>query len=869
MKIKTEGLIQPIGIDEPKPRFSYVIEPKKGAVLQETYRIIVREKEETAWDSGEVQSNQSVNIEYCGSKLKPFTSYRVKIVCRDDLGNDYVGLSSFETGKLDFPMKGEYIGAPFRTAIDIYGDATEDWRKPIVFQKKFHIKRIAKKARLYVSSMGIFFCRVNGELVGDCYFAPGWTPHLKHMQYYTYDITGWLKAGDNIISITVSNGWYNRRLPWASRQQQEKFCNNLAAVAHIRTEDDDSVVTDIFTDQSWECGFGNITLGGIFDGERYNATIVPTIDQPVKRMDYDKSVLTGICSEPVRVVERLPVKEIFTTPKGEIVLDAGENMAGLPLLKIEGRAGERVELQFAEVLDSEGNFYMENYRSAKCEYVYTLKDGYQEYCPLTTYYGFRYVKVIKFPGQPSKNNFEFLVLCSDMEETGSFSCNHADINRLHKNICRSMKSNYIDIPTDCPQRDERLAWTGDAQEFLSTACFLYNVNPFFKKWLKDMALEQGPKGAIPLIVPNINLDNLDIVVDGRDSISHDLSLLHVDTVNWANFWGDASTICPYTIYAYFADRRLLEEQFQCMDKWCDFLYAQYVSPQGVSVQTQFGDWVALDAKEGSYIGATPLEYIASSCTIYSLDLTLRAAKILGNTAEAEIYALRYQHALKVFTEKFCTSDGIIKESTQTAKIIALKYNLVKNKALQARRLAEQIEADGCRLIVGIIGIPYILEVLSDNGYTNLAYKLLLRTDYPSWLYQVKKGATSIWEHLDGKKEDGCFWSSDMNSFNHYAYGSVGDWIYSRIGGIRLDEAHPGFEHFVIQPVPNAVVTQADTSFQSIHGKVACKWECKSGGFFMNVTVPFNTTATIVMPCGKSEEVSCGNYSFSEPIGYEL
>jgi len=864
MKITIENLRKPLGIDEQKPRFSYVIEPQGGASRQASYRIAVKDSKETLWDSGVVCSEQSVHIEYGGARLKPFTAYAVDISCWDDLGNSYSGSSSFETGKLDTQLAGEYIGAEFRTAIDIYGDEQEDWLKPIVFRKKFQWDAKAETARLYVSSMGIHFCHVNGQSAGNCYLAPGWTPHQKRMLYYTLDITKLLKEGENSIDITVSNGWYNRRVPWAAKEQQEKFCNDLAVIAYIRAEDREGVMAELSTDQSWQCGFGNITLGGLFDGEHYDATLAPIIDQPVKRMDYDKEMLTGVCCEHVEVIEKLPVKDLFVTPKGEVVLDAGENIAGLPLLKVEGKAGDRVVLQFAEVLDQQGNFYTANYRAAKCEYVYTLKDGYQEYCPSTTYYGFRYVKVCEFPGKPAKDHFEFLVLCNAMEETGNFSCNHAGLNQLYSNICRSMKGNYIDIPTDCPQRDERLGWTADAHEFLSTACFMRNVNAFFTKWLKDLALEQGPKGALPLIVPNINLNN---IVEGKDAgyLSHNASDLHVDTVNWSNFWGDAGTICPYTMYRFYDDKRLLKEQFQCMDRWCDFLYAQYTTPQGVNADVQFGDWVALDAKDGSYIGATPLDYIAAACTVYSIDLTKRASEILGDAGAIEKYSERYQYALKRFEEDFCAPEGIIKESTQTAKIMALKYHLVKNKALQARRLAEQIEADGRRLIVGFIGIPYILEVLSDNGYAELAYQLLLREEYPSWLYPVKMGATSIWEHLDGIKPDGSFWSPDMNSFNHYAYGSVGDWLYSRIGGIRPDEAHPGFKHFTIQPIPNVNLFQADTTYRSVYGEIRCKWECAQGLFVMEASVPFNTTATLVMPSGKRSEVSCGSYRLSEPI----
>lgn len=863
MKIKVEGLIAPLGLDVEKPRISYSIaSPRAGAKIQKSYRIAVKKGDDVMWDSKEVYSGQSANIEYMGPALEPYTAYRVEVAATDDKNNRYTGETYFETGRLATEFKGDFIGAPFRTAVDLNGDPSQDYVQPIVLRKKFHAKA-SERARLYVSSIGIHFCTLNGKTVGDSFLAPGWTPHTKHLQYNTHDVTGLLCEGENVLEITVANGWYNRRVPWAELKQQEKFSNDLAAIACLRMEQAGETL-ELVTDESWQCGLSNISMGSIFDGEHCDGRKIPEFDQPAKVLRYDKSVLEGACHEAVKVMERKPVKEIFTTPAGETVLDFGENIVGVPLIRVNGRAGERVSLKFAEVMDRQGNYYDANYRSAKSEYIYTLKDGYQEYYPKTTYYGFRYIKVCEFPGEVKAENIETLVLFSAMERTGHFQCSNENLNQLHRNICRSAKGNYVDLPTDCPQRDERLGWTADAQEFLSTACFLYQVDPFFTKWLKDLALEQGEKGAVPVIVPNINLnaavEDSDFGTSARDQMD-DLS---VDSVNWANFWSDAATICPYTIYTYFDDKRILQNQFRSMDRWCDFLYAMYTSPSGVNTEVQYGDWVALDARDGAYIGATPLDLLADGCTVYSIELTLKAAKALGDQEAVGKYQKRYDSALKRFRDQYCTEEGIVRESTQTSKIVAVKYNLVENKELQVQKLAEQIEQDGCRLIVGFIGIPYILEVLSDYGYTDLAYRLLLRTEYPSWLYQVKRGATSIWEHLDGIKEDGSFWSPDMNSFNHYAYGSVGDWMYSRIGGIRLDPEYPGFKHFVIRPLPGGGLTNAQASYESIYGQISCQWKCEGGRFVLEAAVPFNTSATVVLPSGEVKEVDCGSYRFEEP-----
>lgn len=896
MEIRIEGLDNPIGIDEKKPRFSYTIVPDGNAVRQVRYRIsVVANSGDQFWDSGNIDSDQMVNVEYVGKPLLPFTRYTVNIRAEDDRGNVHQGNAFFETGRLDTPFEGEFITADFKTAVDLYAQNGQDWdtvdvdnldvihgdirkrldekgkddfRHPLVFEKTFQLDQQIREARLYASSMGIYFCEINGKRVGEDYFAPGWTSHTHQLQYYTYDVAGYLKTGENTIRITVANGWYNRRIEWVVPKYQQNFTNDIAAIACMDIQFVDGGNQKVCTDESWTFGLSNIELGDFYDGEHCDGSMEVIADRPVRIADYDKSVLTGICSPPVKVRERLPVRRILHTPKGETVLDVGVNVVGVPLIRISGHKGEKVSLRFGEILDHDGNFYNENYRSAKSEFLYTLREGYQEYVPQTTYYGFRYIKVCEFPGEVKAENFEIQVLYSALEPAGAFECSNADINQLHKNIMRTMKGNYVDIPTDCPQRDERLGWTGDAYMFLRSACYLYQVDPFYQKWLKDMAADQGEKGAIPNVVPFINIWNdydkrvAKLKKQGKTEFS-ETDFIGIDSVDWSNFWGDAAVLIPDILYDYYGDQRILQRQLPCMEKWCDFLYDQFLKLGEINPDVQMGDWVGLDAKEGSYIGGTPVEFTSLACTIYSFKRALRAVTVLNDEALIEKYRERSQILQQAFEDKFCTSEGIIKESTQTAKIMAIKFDLVRNKQLQADRLAAQIRENDCKVTVGFIGIAYILEVLSDYGYLDLAYNLLLRTEYPSWLYQIKKGATTLWEHLDGIKEDGSLWTTDMNSFNHTAYGSIGNWLYSRIGGIRPDPSEPGFKHFFIQPEPGEHLTYADMTYESMYGVIHCRWSRKEEIFKLSVRVPFNTTADIILPGGKTYHVNCGYYEFEE------
>ncbi len=869
MKIKIENLIFPLGLDVCKPRFSYIIENGKKNSVQKTNRIIVKEGENIVWDSQIVATEKSHYIKYDGAPLKPYTRYDVDIWVTDNENEEFTGNSFFETGKLNEEFKGSYITADFDTKADLTSKEHE-YNRPVVFEKKFTLQSGVKKARLYITSMGINFCEINGKYVGDMYLSPGWTAHLKHMQYYTYDISPYLQEGENTIDITVSNGWYNRIMQWADVNRQTEFSNNLAALAYISIENENSKITQIVTDDSWKYGFSNISFAGIFDGEHCCAFDEYPKDKPVRIENYNKSVLMGANSEGVKIIQKIPIKEIITTPKGELVLDVGQNVVGMPLVKVTGKKGDKVVLKFAEVFDNDGNFYNENYRSALCDYVYTLKDGYNEYMPKTTFYGFRYIKVCEFPGDVRLENFDICVICSDMERTGTFICDNEMLNKLNSNIEWGMKGNYVDIPTDCPQRDERLGWTADTHVFLETASYIYNVNNFLRKWLMDLALEQGEKGAIPVIIPKINLvdpSEKQIYVkdefNTRNGLSKEDIEKGMDNVDYAAGWSDAVAICPYTMYEFYEDENLLSNQLESMTKWCDFLYNQYITPIGICTENGYGDWVALDAEDGDYVGATPIQYIADAFMMQCIKLTYKSAKILKNSSVYNKYIKMFEDAYTIFKSKYFTKDGVVNIWTQTAKILALKFELAPNMELQAELLAKQLEEDDCRLTVGFMGIPYILEALSDNGHLDTAYKTLLRRKYPSWLYQVDKGATTVWEHIDAIKEDGTFWSSNMNSMNHYAYGSVGSWLYSRIGGIMQDKSSPGFKHFIINPRPSTYIKSANTTFKTVYGTIRCKWGISSSKFNLDVVVPFNSTATIILPSGKTFEVGSGEYSFSE------
>ncbi len=693
---------------------------------------------------------------------------------------------------------------------------------PVIFKNLKFDKKI-KKATLCISARGCYYATINSKRVGDFILAPGCTS-LKRVQVQSYDVTS-LLDGDSCLEITLSKGWFKGRINWRGSQE---FPNGYEAViAELLVKYADGTSEIIATDESWSAKKSAIRFSDFYDGEHYDANyddaeIVSAIVQ-----DYGKDILVPQQGEEIREQERIRPISIFTTPKGEKVIDFGQNMTGYFEIALDARKGDKVALSVAEVLDGEGNFYNANYRTAKAEFIYTCKDGYQTYKPKLAFWGFRYIRVDEFPCEVTPDSVTAIVVHSDIKRTGYLESSSPLLNKLFKNIVWGQKGNFLDIPTDCPQRDERMGWTGDAQVFCRTASYNYDVEKFFTKWLTDLKIDQGDNGYVPSVVPQFWGDD------------------------WSGCgWGDAAVICPWQIYLTYGNVEILKRQYSSMCKWLKYIAEKSKNRYLWTGCDHFADWLGLDAPAGSYKGSSRLDFLASAFYLYSTSLVIKAGKVLGRNVDK--YETLYGKILKAIRKKFP------KYKTQTECVIALHFGFAEDNEKTAKQLADMLVSNGTRLQTGFLGTPYLLHALSSNGYTELAYDLLLQEAFPSWLYSVKQGATTIWEHWDGVNEKGEFWSTDMNSFNHYAYGAVADWVYGVACGIQTVDEFPGFERIVIAPQPTDKLDFLSASIDTRHGLVSSKWFHEGGKVRYEIITP--SPAMIIID-GVEYNVEKGSYIF--------
>src|SRR5437870_3881274 len=570
-----------------------------------------------------------------------------------------------------------------------------------------------------------------------------------------------------------------------------------------------------------------------FDDKNWKSvTVLPT----------PKAKLVAPAGPPVKAMEQITPVKVLKTPGGDTVLDMGQNMVGWIRFRLTAPAGTTITLRHAEVLDKAGNFYTANLRSAEETIRYTAKgQGTESFQPHFTFQGFRYVSVSGWPGEVNPEDFTGMVVHSAVARTGSFEASNPLLNRLQHNIIWGQKGNFLDVPTDCPQRDERLGWTGDAQVFARTASFNHDTAAFYTKWLKDVALDQEDDGAVPFVIPNV--------------LSHETRKGAAASAGWA----DVAVIVPWVVYQSYGDKRILEEQYPSMKAWVEYMRRQAGEKSIWNNGFSFGDWLAFATTNADYPGATTdKDLIQTAYFARSTALLAKTADVLGQKEEAAGYAALEAKIVSAFQKEFVTPNGRLSSNTQTAYALALAFDLLPEaqRAGAAARLADDVKKFG-HLTTGFLGTPLLCQVLSDYGYLDLAYMLLNRTQYPSWLYPVTKGATTIWERWDGIKPDGSFQDPGMNSFNHYAYGAIGEWIYRVVAGIELDESHPGYKHILIQPQPGGGLTFANASVESLYGRVASGWKIADGKLTVTIQVPPNTTATVRLPKAKLEQVTEG------------
>jgi len=847
-----ENQLNPISIDALTPRFSWQLAAgDKRGVMQTAYEIRVfkitpKGGKAAIWTTGRVHSDQSVYVPYKGAALTSGTRYIWQVRVWDNSGkaSDWSEPAWWQMGLLKpADWEAKWITPGF----------TEDSvnRPSPLFRKTFHLTKKIRSAVAYVTAHGLYEAKINGHRVSDAYLTPGWTSYNKRLQYQAYDVTSLLKEGTNAAGAELGNGWYRGYVGY--NPKPGLYGKDIALLFQLVVTYNDGTTATIVSDDSWKSSTGPVRFAEIY----YGATIDNRMDQKgwstasfddkrwsgVKTRDFPKDILVATYNEPVKKHEIFKPVKIFRTPKGEKVIDFGQNLVGWVQMKVSGHAGDKITISHAEVVDKAGNFYTDNLRTARSQDVYILKgDGVETFEPQFTWQGFRYIRIEGYPGELKPENFTAVALYSDMRPTGTFSCSNKLINQLQHNIQWGQKGNFLDVPTDCPQRDERLGWTGDAQVFSRTASYNMDVHNFFAKWLKDVAADQYPSGSVPFVIPN---------VIGKGTTGP----------GGSTGWADVATIIPWNMYLAYGDKRVLEDQYASMKGWVNYMQAQSKNDLW-NTGFHFGDWLFYslnDDTDGS--SAITNKYLIAQCFYgYSTQLLINAANVLGKKDDVDYYTKLLAKIKEAYLKEYVTPNGLISSDTQTAYVLALQFDMLPESLRQqaAARLVSNIRRYGNHLTTGFLGTPYLCHVLSRFGYPNVAYRLLLQDTYPSWLYPVKMGATTIWERWDGIKPDSTFETPTMNSYNHYAYGAIGDWMYRVITGIDTKTEAPGYKQIVIKPTIGGGLLNANADYETNYGKISSHWKLENNNLLMDVDIPANTMATIYIPVKGNNNVVLEN-----------
>jgi alpha-L-rhamnosidase len=859
-KLVCEYLLNPIGLDVRRPRLSWQVGAQHRGARQTAYHIRVGNNpaalEDSAagivWDTGKVMSDHSLHIPYAGPALQPGQRcyWQVRVWDEHDTVSAWSTAAWWEMGLLDSSnWQAEWI--------------TPDWDEDIsrpqpapLLRRNFRAESALVTARIYATSLGVYELRLNGRRVGEALLTPGWTSYDHRLQYQTYDVTGLMREGDNVLGAMLGDGWYRGYL--GNKGHRNVYGERLALLLQLHLTYADGRLEIIGSDAAWRASCGPIRMSDLYLGETYDARQEkPGWDQAgyddsdwcgVRRLDHPKEMIVAQLGPFIRRQEQIQPVRILHSPKGETILDFGQNMVGWVQMRVRGPQGTNITLRHAEVLDQQGNLYTENLRSADQITRYTLSgctDADELFEPHFSFQGFQYVALEGFPGEPTLAHFTGIVLHSDTPLTGTFECSNPLINQLHRNIVWGQKGNFVDVPADCPQRDERLGWTGDTQVFIRTACFTMNVAAFFIKWLRDLSADQLPNGSVPFVVPDVitKFRSLEMNPAGASG---------------AAAWSDAAVICPWTIYLCYGDTRLLEEQYESMAGWVNFMRDRAGDDYIWRNDSQFGDWLdyrGQDARRPAPV--TNNELVATAFYAYSTQLLAHVALVLGKTSDAECYADLAHNVKAAFNNEFVTPFGRVGPNTQTAYVLALHFDLLPEsmRPLAVERLVKEIRQGHYHLTTGFVGTPYLCHVLSRYGYTDVAYELLNQESYPSWLYPVKQGATTIWERWDGIKPDGSFQDASMNSFNHYAYGAIGEWLYRVVAGIEVDPTEPGYKRILIQPQPGGQLTYVSAGLDSMYGRIESTWKLEDGDFQLAVTIPPNTEGIVHLLARSVEDIA--------------
>jgi len=839
VNLLTENQTDPIGLDVQQPRFTWQLVSEQRNISQTAYEITVSGSKGTAWKSGKITSNQSVQVLYSGTALQSGKKYtwQVRVWDNSDKPSAWSEPAFFQTALLN---KSDWNAKWIE--IDFIEDSVN--RPAQYFRKQFSATKKIASATVYITAHGMYEAQINGKRVGGAYLTPGWTSYNKRLQYQVYDVTNLLQNGANAIGVIVGNGWYRGFLAWSGNK--DSYGKKTAVLMQLVINYTDGTTARINSDETWKSSTGSIRYSEIYHGETIDAreekagwstASYNDANWPgVKVQNYPNDNLLATYNEPVKKHEKFKPLKIFTTPKGEKVIDFGQNLVGWVIVKANGNAGDKIIIRHAEVLDKNGNFYIDNLRAANATATYILSGkGEETFEPHFTFYGFRYIK-IEGVNDVKPENFFAVALYSDMKPTGTFTSSNALINQLQHNIQWGQKGNFLDVPTDCPQRDERLGWTGDAQAFSRTAAFNFGVNNFFAKWLRDVEADQRPSGKVPYVIPNV---------------------LQPEAGASAG-WADAANIIPWNMYLAYGDRKILEDQYNSMKAWIGYMEKEsknYLWNTGF----HFGDWLfyrPFDDNDGR--SAVTDKYMIAQCFFAnSVQIMINTAKVLAKNDDVTKYTELLKNLKEAFAKEYLTPNGRLVSSTQTAYVLALNFDMLpgdlREQAVQ--KLVDNIKSYNNHLTTGFLGTPYLCHVLSRFGKTDVAFSLLMQESYPSWLYPVKMGATTIWERWNGIRPDSTFEPASMNSFNHYAYGAIGDWMYQVVAGLDTYDDGPGYKHIKIQPHIGGGLTNASASLQTYYGKASSGWKIEGDKIIMDIEIPANTTATVFVPASNKEAIT--------------
>lgn len=767
--------------------------------------------------------------------LTPHTRYFIKVTVKSDAGE--VGESKqcfFQTAKMSEKWSADWIG-PYRE---------DDFHPELL--REFCLEKDVRKAILYICGLGLFEAYINGKKTGEDYLAPFVNDYQSCLQYMTYEVTELLEK-ENRIKVLLGNGWYKGRIGFAD--DRAVFGDRFALIAELRVEYTDGTIEIIKTDKTWSYRASNILESDIFDGEVIDELRWAGKENTEREADIislDKERLCERYSLTVKEQEEVTVKRVIKTPSGETVLDMGQNFAGYIVFKGVQPAGTKVKLEFGEILQN-GNFYRDNYRSAKSRFIYTFGNSYKEVRPHFTFFGFRYVKVSGWIGGVKAEEFVGKAVYSTLDRTGTIETGHKELNQLYSNCIWGQKSNFLDMPTDCPQRNERLGWTGDAQVFAPTASYNMNTKAFYNKFLRDLRYDQiRHNGAVAPFLPNLQP--------------------HMS----CSVWGDAATFIPDVLYEYYGDVSVLTKNYQLMKDWVDYIKREgekknsgYLYNYGF----HYGDWLALDGvTDQSCMGGTKTYYIASIYYYASACKVAKAAEVIGKSDDAKYYQDLSTRIRKAILAEYFSPNGRLTIDTQTAYYVALKFGvyICKDKLIEC--LCKRLKKDCYKIKGGFVGATMMCTVLAENGMADIAYEFLLNEDYPGWLHCVNLGATTIWERWNSVLDDGSISGTGMNSLNHYAYGSVMEFVYKYCGGLRPLE--PGFRKVVIEPIPNVKLGYLKMGYESAAGYYQICWKLsKDGRFKVQLEIPFGTEAKVRLPGYEKEEMwlSPGLYSYDYVI----